>query len=75
MCEKCNLILHNLALLIFYLSFLLLTQRYVFIDEREREREREKHLLVASHTRCGHRSNLQHRHVPWLGIEPMTFGV
>ena len=66
---------------VFFLSFFL-TQRYFFHCFLDREESKvrktsdvkEKHWLVASHTHPDHGPNLQPRHVPWLGIEPATFG-
>ena len=45
---------------------------------REREREKnidvkERHWSIASHTHDDQGLNSQLRHVPWLGIEPLTF--
>ena len=46
---------------------------FVFRERgREREREGEKHYVVASHAPPHWGPALQPRHVPWLGIEPVT---
>ena len=47
---------------------------YIFRDiRRQGKREGEKRQLVASHTHPNQEPNLQPRHVPWPGVEPMTF--
>ena len=43
--------------------------------ERERLHVGEKHQSFASHLCLDLGSNLQPRYVPWLGTEPITFGV
>ena len=67
----------------FWVCFFFFPHWRTFIDFRERGREeererenidvREKHRSVASHTRPDWGSNPQPRHVPWSGIEPVTF--
>ena len=54
---------------------------YLFLQRgegREKERERnnnmrEKHRSATSHTCPDQKPNRQPRHIPWLGIEPVTF--
>ena len=51
---------------------------FIAFLEREGRREtninvREKHQLVASCKHLDQGANLQHRYVPWLGIEPAPF--
>ena len=57
-------------LFLFYKRFI-----YLFFIEKGRERERvgEKHqCVVASHVPLHWGPGLQPRHVPWLGIKPVT---
>ena len=67
------LILYNMN---FFKDFIYLLLERGEGREKERERNnnvREKHWLGASHTCPDRGSNLQPRHVPWLGIELAAF--